>query len=51
MDPMLFLRTTDPLERMAMWTIARAAREIRTVEQRNLAVYIHEAIGKLLGAK
>jgi len=49
MDPIRFLRTKDPFERQVMWTIARAAQEIRRIEQQNLAVLIQHGISKLLG--
>jgi hypothetical protein len=51
MDPMQFLTTRNALKRRVMWSVAREAQRIREIEHRNLAVFIQEGIGKLLGAK
>lgn len=48
---MQFLTTRDPLRRAVMWAVAREAHRLREIEHRNLAVFIQEGIGKLVGAK
>lgn len=48
-DPMYFLHTKDPFERQAIWAITREAYKYREIRDRNLAAFIQEGIGKLLG--
>lgn len=50
LDPLRFIETTDPLERVLMSELAKGIWEQKKILDHNLAVEIANAVGKLFKA-